>query len=328
MKALKIIFTGGTIGSTLEEGVIRPDSKKPKALIQAFHEQYGVDLTRFADFDEPYTLLSEHLDGAHLFQLIEAVGNAVRHGGYRGILITHGTDTLQYAAAALGYAFGTCSVPIVLVSANYPIVDPRTNALKNLCGAIAWLRDCSAGGVWVSYKSEGVPIQIHRGTRLLAHPQGSDRIESVGNRPAGFYVDRVFCADEQYCEKADAIAPLYPTNGLPKPNILRIQPYPGMTYPALTPAIQGVIHETYHSGTLNLKEAAPFFRQAKELGIPVYVTGTAEGAIYESAKDFQDYDLQLLPGRSAVAVYMKLWLTLACGRDPAETMEAALGGDI
>ena len=101
-----------------------------------------------------------------------------------------------------------------------------------------------------------------------------------------------------------------------------------MTYPTFTSQVQGVIHETYHSGTLNLGVAGPFFRQAKDLGIPVYVTGTAEGAIYESAKDFQDYDLHLLPGRSAVAVYMKLWLTLACGRDPAETMEAALGGDI
>lgn len=314
MKAIKMIFTGGTIGSTLEEGVICPDGGKPKALLEAYRKQYQVDLTEVADLDEPYTMLSEYLDGAHISKLIHAVATAISQG-YKGIVVTHGTDTLQFTGAALGYAFGLCSVPIVLVSSNYPLEDPRANGVQNLHGAICRLRECASGGVWVSYKNEGESLKLHRATRLLAHLQGSDRIDSFGNTPA-------------HREQADAIAPLYPTNGLPKPNILRIQPYPGMTYPALTPAIQGVIHETYHSGTLNLKEAAPFFRQAQELGIPVYVTGTTEGAIYESARDFAQYGLRLLPGRSAIAAYMKLWLTLSCGRNPDDTMEAALGGDI
>lgn len=327
MKALKIIFTGGTIGSTLSEGIISPDGGKPRALIEAFREKYHVDLTEFADYDEPYTILSEHLDGAHLSKLIRAVACAISQG-YRGIIITHGTDTLQYTAAALGYAFGICSVPIVLVSSNYPIEDSRANGVKNLYAGILWLRDCISGGVWVSYKSNGLPQQIHRATRLLAHTQGSDRIESVSDAVAGFYFGKVFCKDSAYREEKDAILPLFPEKELSSPNILWIKPNPGMVYPALKEGVAGIIHETYHSGTLNLGEVGPFFRRAKELGIPVFVTGTAQGDIYESAKDFAQYDLHLLPGRSAIAVYMKLWLTLACGRDPAETMEAALGGDI
>lgn len=185
MKALKIIFTGGTIGSTLSEGIISPDGGKPRALIGAFREKYHMDLTEFADYDEPYTILSEHLDGAHLSKLIQAVACAISQG-YRGIMITHGTDTLQYTAAALGYAFGLCAVPIVLVSSDYPIEDERANGVENLYGAVCWLKDSFAGGVWVSYKNEGAPVQIHRGSRLLAHPQGSDRVESVSQN-AGFY---------------------------------------------------------------------------------------------------------------------------------------------
>ncbi|MBR5281025.1 MAG: asparaginase [Clostridia bacterium] len=310
MKAIKMIFTGGTIGSTLEEGVICPDGGKPRALLEAYKVKCGVDLTQMADCSEPYTILSENLDGEVLYKLMQEVAGAIKQG-YRGILITHGTDTLQYTAAALGYAFGLCGVPIVLVSSNYPIEHPRANGVENLQGAVTWIQKQHTG-VWVAYKNEGAVLQIHRATRLLAHKQSSDTLDCLG------------CGNE----RKDEIAPLYPTNGLPTPNILRIQPYPGMTYPALTPHIQGVIHETYHSGTLNLKEAAPFFRQAQELGIPVYVTGTTEGAIYESARDFAQYGLRLLPGRSAIAAYMKLWLTLSCGRNPDDTMEAALGGDI
>lgn len=311
MKAFKIIFTGGTIGSTLSQGVICPDGGKPRALMEAYKVKYGIDLTQMADFSEPYTILSENLDGEVLYKLIQEVADAIKQG-YKGIIITHGTDTLQYTGAALGYAFGLCSVPIVLVSSNYPIEDPRANGVENLHGAVAWVQGHFTGGVWVAYKNEGEALKMHRATRLLAHQQSHDALNGLG------------CAHE----RDDEILPLFPQNGLSAPHILWIKPYPGMTYPAFTSQVQGVIHETYHSGTLNLGAAGPFFRQAKELGIPVYVTGTAEGAIYESAKDFQDYDLQLLPGRSAVAVYMKLWLTLACGRDPAETMEAALGGDI
>lgn len=327
MKKIKMIFTGGTIGSTLNAGVIRPDGEKPRALLEAFREKYHVDFTEFADYDEPYTILSEHLDGAHLSKLIRAVACAISQG-YRGIIITHGTDTLQYTAAALGYAFGIGSVPIVLVSSNYPIEDPRANGVENLYGAVCWLKDSFAGGVWVSYKNEGAPVQIHRGSRLLAHPQGSDRVESVSQN-AGFYdAQWKFNFNADYTEKKDAILPLFPEKELTSPNILWIKPHPGMVYPALTEGVAGIIHETYHSGTLNLDEAGAFFRQAQELGIPVFVTGTAPGDIYESAADFQLYDLRLVPGRSAISVYMKLWLTLACGRNPADTVLPALGGDI
>ena len=140
MKAIKIIFTGGTIGSTLSDGVIRPETGKPRALLEAYQVKYGTDLTQIADFAEPYTILSENLDGDILRKLIREVACALQDG-YKGIIITHGTDTLQYTGAALGYTFGLCSVPIILVSSNYPIENPRANGVDNLHGAVCWLKD-------------------------------------------------------------------------------------------------------------------------------------------------------------------------------------------
>jgi L-asparaginase len=37
---------------------------------------------------------------------------------YDGIIVTHGTDTLGYSAAALAYALGNGTVPVCLVSSN------------------------------------------------------------------------------------------------------------------------------------------------------------------------------------------------------------------
>ena len=54
---------------------------------------------------------------------------------YDGIIITHGTDTLQYTSAMLGYMFDDVSIPIVLVSSNYVLEDKRANGLINLSKA-------------------------------------------------------------------------------------------------------------------------------------------------------------------------------------------------
>lgn len=328
MKAFKIIFTGGTIGSTLSDGVIRPEAGKPRALLEAYRERYGVYLPEIADIEEPYTILSEYLDGTILFRLIQAVAQALAQG-YQGILITHGTDTLQYTGAALGYAFGLCPIPIVLVSSNYPIEDIRANGVANLRGAVCWLSDYISGGVWVSYQNAGEPVKLHRATRLLAHIHGSDSIESISGTVAGFYdLQWNFHQNSKYLEKKDEISPLYPSCPLDAPRILWLKSYPGMIYPDLTKHICGILYETYHSGTLNMQEAASFFRKAQELKIPVYIIGTCAGTIYESAEEFGLYDLHLLPGRTGISAYMKLWLTLACGVKPEETLLPALGGDI
>lgn len=338
MGKIKIIFTGGTIGSTLIEygdGVIGTDKEKPRLLLAAYKQKFGADLTEMADISEPYTILSEHLDGQWLARLILEVQDAVSQG-YDGILVTHGTDTLQYTGAALGYALGLCSTPVILVSANYPIEQGDSNGLDNLHGAVCWLLDCpkDAGGVWVSYRNQGEPLMIHRATRLLAHAAGEDRVESLAGKIYGSYnQDWSFRLNPAYCEREDEIKPLkLETNqhftGL-NPGILWLRPAPGMIYPRLSPEIRGIIHETYHSGTLNLEDDGfrRFLNEATARKVPVYLTGTSSGAVYESTRAFESFGLQCLPGRAPIAVYMKLWLTFWCGRNPSDTMAFALGGD-
>ena len=50
---------------------------------------------------------------------------------YDGVIITHGTDTLQYTAAFTGYIMAGAQIPIVLVSANYVLEDVRSNGVDN-----------------------------------------------------------------------------------------------------------------------------------------------------------------------------------------------------
>ena len=141
MKIL-VVFTGGTIGCGGEGG-------GKYMLTQMYLDRYGD-----VDFDtaEPYTVLSENLEGSHMNMLADCL-QSYDLNSYDGIVVTHGTDTLQYTSAFLAYIFDGLNVPIVLVSANYPLDDSRSNGFENFVGAIDFIKSGSGNGVFVSYKN-------------------------------------------------------------------------------------------------------------------------------------------------------------------------------
>lgn len=66
MKIL-VVFTGGTIGSCYNDGVISPDSSTSYKLIEMYKQNGG-----YAEFDaiSPYTVLSENLTASILIYFI------------------------------------------------------------------------------------------------------------------------------------------------------------------------------------------------------------------------------------------------------------------
>ena len=123
-----VIFTGGTIGSTVTDGWISPDGATRYTLINAYQAAHGEEIS--FSIRAPYSILSENLSAKNLTALTNEVCAAVKED-FDGVIVTHGTDTLQYAAAALAYATGNDCIPTVLVSSNYPLNDPRTNGHQN-----------------------------------------------------------------------------------------------------------------------------------------------------------------------------------------------------
>lgn len=95
MKIL-VVFTGGTIGSTENEGYISPDSEKSYRLINMFKDRAE---GKYPDIDfeiqSPYQMLSENNTCENLRKLASFF-LSVDYNQYDGIIVTHGTDTLQY----------------------------------------------------------------------------------------------------------------------------------------------------------------------------------------------------------------------------------------
>lgn len=317
------VFTGGTIGSTVVGDTIDTDNKKPYRLLREYRRRTPIDFN--LKVMEPYTELSENCTGEHIATLIRVLGEQV--GKYDGIVLTHGTDTLQYTAAALGYALGNDVPPVCIVSANHPIEDERSNGIDNLCAAISLIREGGHRGVFVPYRNEGETVTIHRATRLSAGLVFSDRMDSVWGEPYGKMDENfAFCKSAVYKEEEDALgAP--PTRSLTAENqeVLRLFPYPGMTYPAITEKVKCVLLDTYHSGTVNTGSAAAraFFAEAREKGVKVFVTGATGEPTYASTDAYGELGIVTLPRLSPIAAYMKLWLY---GEDA--DLLASRGGDI
>lgn len=327
MKIL-FVFTGGTIGSTYTGDYISTDKNKPYILLKKYKDQFGADFEY--DTIQPYSVLSENNNGDTLKTLAESL-SAVASGNYDGIIVTHGTDTLQYSAAMLSYTLDPM-IPVCLVSSNRPIEDRAANGLINLHAAVGFIEKEGKAGVWVSYKNEDDNAKIHRGTRLLAGQAFTDSVYSLKDSCYGsFDQGYSFLKNQNYKEKENEI-PYFGWGNIKSVSdgIMRIEPYTGMSYPELKPSVKYILMGSYHSGTVNTcsREALAFYKEARDRGVKVFLTGVSQGESYESTKDFDRLGIIPVRNISPIAAYVKLWLSVASDIDPEAVMNMSLSGDI
>jgi len=344
MKIL-VIFTGGTIGSTVTDGFISPDRENDYKLMQMYRAAYkektdGDEAITF-EYLKPFHTLSENMTCETVLKLLHCVDEQI-HKEYDGIIVCHGTDTLQYSGVALSYALGLDCIPVVLVSSNYVLDDPRAKGVKNFAAAVELIKLHEHRGVFIAYQNDGKGVSIHRGSRVLPHPPYSDGVSSLFNESYGWFQGDIFDApvfmkNPDYAECADEIECLLPMeqDGITdwSSNILEIYPAIGLSYPELVSCgkqYKAILHHTYHSGTICsvTPDLARFAKEAEVLGSEFYLTGANTETDYESAKIFGELGIRILPEASPIAMYMKLWLCYLCGKNPEKVMYQALGGDI
>ncbi|MDO5154368.1 MAG: asparaginase domain-containing protein [Eubacteriales bacterium] len=332
-----VIFTGGTIGSTIQDGYISTDHKKKYKLIEQFKEQTDQDVT--FDVLEPYTVLSENMTGEYLSKLgacLESVDLSV----YDGVIMTHGTDTLQYTAAALSYAFPDIEKPVLLVSSQYVLDHLDANGGANFAAAVTFVQEKAGTGIYVAYRNADGVVYFHKGNRVLPHLPYSDEVYSVKGQYYASIQNAHVVKNEGYIdfeEETEKLALHMPQNW--NSGILRIAPFPGMEYPQPDWInIRAVLLDTYHSGTLcsNTPNMTTFFEEAAKHKIPVFVTGgDVNGVDYESVKWWKELQVVTLPAASPIAMYMKLWMVIDAVNEMSEDsyllvrrwMETSVNGD-
>lgn len=134
-----LIHTGGTIAM----------AKGPMGLAP----QEGLLESQVAAWAVEVMTLSPLIDSAHAsFADWNRIAAAIEagHEKYSGFVVTHGTDTLAFTAAALTFALAGLQKPVILTGSMLPFGAEGTDANRNLANAVQSAQTAPAG-VWVQF---------------------------------------------------------------------------------------------------------------------------------------------------------------------------------
>ena len=147
MKNILMIGTGGTIASEMTPSGLTPELNSTQLLsfVPRIGEMCHVDCIQL------YSLDSTNIRPAHWLGVARAVRE--NYARYDGFVISHGTDTMAYTAAALSYLIQGSPKPIVLTGAQKPIWFDGTDSKRNLTDAFLYAcRGC--GGVQIVFNGK------------------------------------------------------------------------------------------------------------------------------------------------------------------------------
>ena len=158
MKKVLLIGTGGTIASEVSEDGLSPELTTEQLLahIPAISAVCTVDCLQLLSLD------STNILPRHWLMMAQTI--RAHFDDYDGFVLTHGTDTMAYTAAALSYLIQASPKPIVLTGAQKPIGFDSTDSKINLQDAFR----CAAEdlpGVSIVFNNKVIPGTRAKKTR-------------------------------------------------------------------------------------------------------------------------------------------------------------------
>ncbi|WP_122709542.1 asparaginase [Pseudomonas viridiflava] len=231
-----VLYTGGTIGMQASANGLAPASGFEARMAGQLAElpELVVPQWRFREMSP--LIDSANMTPAYWLRLREAVIEAVDTEGCDAVLVLHGTDTLAYSAAALGFQLLGLDAPVVFTGSMLPAGVPDSDAWENVNGALLALGNGLAPGVHLYFHGE------------LMDPTRCAKIRSFGRNPfAPLQRSRGGHAAVSLPDALDyrqprkmasvAVLPLFPGIGAAQLNGL------------IDSGIQGLVLECFGSGT-------------------------------------------------------------------------------
>lgn len=176
MTSVRILTTGGTIASTKDEQGARPEKKGVEILGDASQARQYASLT----VEEVAHIPSFTVDFRTMSTIVQRA-TAAADDGADGVVITHGTDTMEESAFYADQTF-SAPVPIVFTGAQRRPDEPSPDGPANLINAVraaAHNRLRTAGGSYVVFND-----QLHNArTVSKLHTSNVDAFQSPDTGP-------------------------------------------------------------------------------------------------------------------------------------------------
>ncbi len=328
---VKLFGTGGTIASRLDY--------RTGAVIPAFSpgELYGAvpELAQICNLttEKVFAVFSENMGPKQYIALAHAIEKEIKKG-IDGIVIGHGTDTLQHTAAALSFMVQNPPIPIVLVGSQRSSDRPSSDAALNLMHAmyaaghsdIAEVMVCMFGPTSDEY---GL---LHRGTRVRKmHSSYRSTFRTIGDTPLAMVTrNKITHIKREYNKRrndrnviikpyfSDKATMLYYYTGM-KPDIM---------YSMVDLGYKGIVIVGTGLGHVN-KELYPALEYAREKGVSVFMTvqtiwGYVHMFVYDTGRDMMAKGVVPLGNMLPETAYIKLGWVLGQTEDPEEVKKLML----
>lgn len=151
MKRILLIGTGGSIASEKSSEGLKP------ALSSAQLLEFIPSVFQFCEVDccQPFSLDSTNVCPQNWLEIVAVIQK--NYEEYDGFVISHGTDTMAYTAAALSYLIQGSKKPIILTGAQKPIGFESTDSKSNLMDAFRCAVSDTLHGVMIVFSGKVIP---------------------------------------------------------------------------------------------------------------------------------------------------------------------------
>ncbi|WP_254862063.1 Glu-tRNA(Gln) amidotransferase subunit GatD [Halovivax gelatinilyticus] len=183
LPTISLLSTGGTIASTVDyrTGAVTAQFDAEDVL------RAVPDLAGRANYRGRVisNILSENMEPAIWQDLTQAIYEEI-DAGADGVVVMHGTDTMQYSGAAVSFALET-PVPIVFTGSQRSADRPSSdNVMNAVCAVEAAKSDCAEVLVCMHATESDDVCALHRATRVRKnHTSRRDAFETVSAEPLG-----------------------------------------------------------------------------------------------------------------------------------------------
>ena len=145
MKKVLMIATGGTIASKPSSAGLAPQMTADELLdaVPELAHLCAIEAVQLMNID------STNMSPARWLAIAACIRE--KYDDYDGFVITHGTDTMAYTAAALSYLIQNSSKPILLTGSQRSIWLRDTDARTNLTDAFCAATDSRLAGVYIVF---------------------------------------------------------------------------------------------------------------------------------------------------------------------------------
>jgi glutamyl-tRNA(Gln) amidotransferase subunit D len=199
-----ILYTGGTIGSKIDY-----KTGGVHMLLDPSELLYEVpELSEIANIElkQLFSIASEDMSYIEWEAIAKEVATALNKGS-KGVVITMGTDTMHYTAAALSFMLKNLNAPVVITGSQRSSDRGSSDAFFNLICSVkfATASDVAEVGTCMHYTSSDDKCAFIRGTKTRKmHSSRRDAFRPINDKPIAT-IDKKM--DIQYLSDYNKVVP-------------------------------------------------------------------------------------------------------------------------